>query len=102
MAIPYLLIGKIGEAGTYLRKSATHFAELNVKLVHARAKAVDTAARTVTLSLTPEQSEKLILLENHPDCRLRLALRGANDDSSAASTVLEFDPVSSMQAIIQP
>jgi NAD(P)H-nitrite reductase large subunit len=49
MAIPYLLIGKIDEKGTYLRKSASHFADLNVKVVQARAKSVDTAARTVTL-----------------------------------------------------
>jgi NAD(P)H-nitrite reductase large subunit len=49
MAIPYLLIGKIDEKGTYLRKDANHFATLNVKVVHARAKSVDTAARTVTL-----------------------------------------------------
>jgi NAD(P)H-nitrite reductase large subunit len=49
MAIPYLLIGKIDEKGTYLRKDANHFAALNVKVVHARAKSVDTAARTVTL-----------------------------------------------------
>jgi Flp pilus assembly protein CpaB len=60
------------------------------------------AARTVTLALTPDQSEKLILLENHPDCRLRLALRGANDNSQTTSGVMEFDPSDSMQAIIQP
>jgi NAD(P)H-nitrite reductase large subunit len=49
MAIPYLLIGKIDEKGTYLRKGANHFADLNVKLVHGRAKSVDGTARTVTL-----------------------------------------------------
>ncbi len=60
------------------------------------------SAKTVTLALTPDQSEKLILLENHPDCRLRLALRAANDSSQASSGVMEFDPVDSMQPIIQP
>ncbi len=49
MAIPYLLSGNVGERGTYLRKSLTHFDDLKVRMVHARATAVDTAARTVTL-----------------------------------------------------
>ena len=49
MAIPYLLIGKIDEKGTYLRKSATHFTDLNVKLVHARAKSVDGGAKVFLL-----------------------------------------------------
>ena len=49
MAIPYLLIGNVGERGTYLRKSLTHFDDLKVRMVHARATAVDTVARTVTL-----------------------------------------------------
>ena len=49
MAIPYLLIGNVGERGTYLRKSLTHFDDLKVLLVHARATGVDSAARTVQL-----------------------------------------------------
>jgi NAD(P)H-nitrite reductase large subunit len=49
MAIPYLLIGKIDESGTWLRKGRGHFEQLKIKLVQARAKAVDSAARTVTL-----------------------------------------------------
>ena len=49
MAIPYLLIGHVGERGTYLRKSLTHFDDLKIDLVHARARSVDTAASTVTL-----------------------------------------------------
>ena len=49
MAIPYLLIGNVGERGTYLRKSLTHFDDLKVRMVHARATAVDGAARTVAL-----------------------------------------------------
>jgi NAD(P)H-nitrite reductase large subunit len=50
MAIPYLLIGNVGERGTYLRKSLTHFDDLKVRMVHARATAVDGAARTVALN----------------------------------------------------
>ena len=32
MAIPYLLMGNIDERGTYLRKSPTHFEDLQVKV----------------------------------------------------------------------
>ena len=49
MAIPYLLIGNIGESGTHLRRSADHFAKLGISLQHGRAKSVDTAARCVLL-----------------------------------------------------
>jgi NAD(P)H-nitrite reductase large subunit len=49
MAIPYLLIGNVDERGTYLRKSATHFADLGINLVQASAKSVDAKGRTVTL-----------------------------------------------------
>lgn len=50
MAIPYLLIGNIAEAGTYLRKDSDHFSGLRIDLRHGAAQAVDTQARTVTLS----------------------------------------------------
>ncbi len=49
MAIPYLLIGNVGERGTYLRKSLTHFDDLKIKLVHAQALGVDAKAGTVKL-----------------------------------------------------
>jgi NAD(P)H-nitrite reductase large subunit len=49
MAIPYLLIGRIPEAGTWLRKGVGHFDELRIRLVQARALQVDTATRTVAL-----------------------------------------------------
>ena len=49
MAIPYLLMGRIGESGTYLRKRLMHYDELSIKRVHARAKSVDSAAKTVAL-----------------------------------------------------
>ena len=49
MAIPYLLMGKVGESGTYLRKSASHFSDLRIKLLQATVKRVDSAARAVTL-----------------------------------------------------
>jgi NAD(P)H-nitrite reductase large subunit len=50
MAIPYLLIGRIGEAGTWLRKGAGHYEALRINLVQDRATAVDAATRVVTLA----------------------------------------------------
>ena len=50
MAIPYLLEGGIGEAGTYLRKGADHFGALRITLRQAAAQRLDTQARTVLLS----------------------------------------------------
>ena len=49
MAIPYLLIGNVGEEGTHLRHGAGHFDKLRIALKQGRAQSVDTAARTVTL-----------------------------------------------------
>lgn len=50
MAIPYLLAGQIGEAGTYLRKDVDHFDRLRIRLLVARVLAVDSAARVLTMS----------------------------------------------------
>jgi len=47
MAIPYLLMNQISEAGTHLRKDAGHFARQRIDLEHARATGVDTEARVV-------------------------------------------------------
>ncbi|MEY4882704.1 MAG: hypothetical protein RIS34_558 [Pseudomonadota bacterium] len=49
MAIPYLLIGNVGEGGTHLRKSPTHFADQAIRLVQARARQVNTAAKTLLM-----------------------------------------------------
>ena len=49
MAIPYLLMGNIGEEGTYLRKGKDHFAQQRIELRTGRAKSVDVAARSVQL-----------------------------------------------------
>ena len=51
MAIPYLLIGKVGEDGTHLRHTAGHFEKLNVKVLRGvRAKVLDSAKRSIELS----------------------------------------------------
>lgn len=50
MAIPYLLIGNIQEAGTHLRHSADHFDRLCIEIKRARATQVDVKQRQVHLS----------------------------------------------------
>ena len=49
MAIPYLLIGNIGEEGTHLRHGADHYDKQCLVMKRGRATRVDTQARTVTL-----------------------------------------------------
>jgi NAD(P)H-nitrite reductase large subunit len=49
MAIPYLLIGKVGEKGTYLRKDPEHFSKQNIQEIRARATKLDTAGKKVML-----------------------------------------------------
>lgn len=68
MAIPYLLIGNIQEAGTYLRKSAAHFANLRITQMGAKATKVDAAARTVALDngQTLKFDRLLIATGSHP------------------------------------
>ena len=47
MALPYLMMGEIGEPGTYLRKGRDHYANLGIELVRDRVQGIDTAARRV-------------------------------------------------------
>jgi NADPH-dependent 2,4-dienoyl-CoA reductase/sulfur reductase-like enzyme len=49
MAIPYLLVGKVGEDGTYLRRDPDQFRKLGINVLRQRALHVDAARRTVTL-----------------------------------------------------
>jgi NAD(P)H-nitrite reductase large subunit len=68
MAIPYLLIGRIGEEGTYLRKSADHFERLGIRLVQDRAVALDDRARRITLEAgAPLDYDRLLIATgSHP------------------------------------
>lgn len=51
MAIPYLLIGQVGEPGTHLRHTSDHFEALRIDILRGvRAQSVNTTARTVELS----------------------------------------------------
>jgi NAD(P)H-nitrite reductase large subunit len=68
MAIPYLLMGNIDEAGTCLRKGATHYADLRITQRQGRAKSVDTAAKTIALDNgeTLAYDRLLIATGSHP------------------------------------
>ncbi|HOB66219.1 FAD-dependent oxidoreductase [Ottowia sp.] len=68
MAIPYLLVGDIGEPGTYLRKGADHFAQQRIELTHAQATKVDAQGKTVTLDngQTLAFDRLLIATGSHP------------------------------------
>ena len=68
MAIPYLLIGKVGEKGTWLRKGDTHFADLRIDIVQARATKVDAVAKQVVLDngQTLAFDKLLIATGSHP------------------------------------
>ena len=68
MAIPYLLIGKVGEQGTWLRKGSTHFADLRIDIVQARATQVDAKGKSVTLDKgqTLPFDNLLIATGSHP------------------------------------
>jgi NAD(P)H-nitrite reductase large subunit len=68
MAIPYLLMGNIDEHGTWLRKGASHFSDLKIEQVQAKATHIDVVARSVTLddgSVLPFDT-LLIATGSHP------------------------------------
>jgi len=62
MAIPYLLTGKIDEAGTRLRKDAGHYKRLGIRLMKGRAAKIDSKARRVTLSNKKKLSYDRLLI----------------------------------------
>jgi len=68
MAIPYYLEGNIDEAGTYLRKAKTHFKKLKITNKVAKATAIDSSAKTVTLDDgSSEKYDKLLIATgSHP------------------------------------
>lgn len=47
MAIPYMLIGNIEQQGTYLRKDAHHFKNLNIDLISAQVASINTISKKV-------------------------------------------------------
>ena len=62
MAIPYLLMGNIDEAGTYLRKTPSHFADLKINQLFAQAVSVDVAIKKVALSTGENLSYDRLLI----------------------------------------
>ena len=62
MAIPYLLMGTIDEAGTYLRKTPSHFANLRINQLFAQAVSVDTAIKSVALNTGKHLSYDRLLI----------------------------------------
>lgn len=49
MAIPYYLIGNISEQGSYLRDTATHYSDLNIKILQDTVTKINNAAKTLYL-----------------------------------------------------
>ena len=68
MALPYYLIDNIDEPGTYLRKSASHYADLDIELLQERVVAVDTDAHVLALEsgATVNFDKLLIATGSHP------------------------------------
>ncbi len=68
MAIPYLLMGNVGESGTYLRKSPTHFEDLKINVVRALVESVQAATKIIALQggATLSYDTLLIATGSHP------------------------------------
>lgn len=68
MALPYYLIDNINEAGTYLRKSDTHYADQDIEMIQDRAASVDPDAHTLQLEsgATVNFDKLLIATGSHP------------------------------------
>lgn len=50
MALPYFLTGRIGAAGTHLRKDPDHYRRLDIALCQGQAHSLDRLAKTVSLA----------------------------------------------------
>ena len=68
MALPYYLIDDIDEAGTYLRKSDTHYEDLDIEIIRDRAASVDPDAHTLELEsgATVNFDKLLVATGSHP------------------------------------
>jgi NAD(P)H-nitrite reductase large subunit len=62
MAIPYFLSKQIGEKGTYLRQDPDHYKNQGIDVIRARAGAVDTNNKTITLEKGGEVEYDRLLL----------------------------------------
>lgn len=68
MALPYYLIERIGEEGTYLRKNNSHFKDKGIEVINDRVTRIDTNKKTVTTEKGNEISfDKLLIASgSHP------------------------------------
>ena len=68
MALPYYLIDDIDEAGTYLRKSDTHYEDLDIEVIRDRAASVDPDSHTLELEsgATVNFDKLLVATGSHP------------------------------------
>jgi len=68
MAIPYYLIGRINEAGTYLRKSGSHFADAGIEIMQGRVSSVDAKSKKLALEdgKSIDYDKLLIATGSHP------------------------------------
>jgi NAD(P)H-nitrite reductase large subunit len=68
MALPYYLIDKIDEAGTYLRKDAGHFSNREIDVIRDRVSSIDTKAKSLKLDNNDavEFDKLLIATGSHP------------------------------------
>jgi NAD(P)H-nitrite reductase large subunit len=62
MAIPYLLSGRIDEAGTYLRKSTGYFEEQKIEVIQDRVTAISPQDRSVTFASGDSRSYDRLLV----------------------------------------
>ncbi len=68
MALPYYLIDKISEQGTYLRQTADHYDNLKIKYRQAHVNSVDTKAKTLVFGdgKTLKYGKLLLATGAHP------------------------------------
>jgi len=68
MALPYYLIDRIDEEGTFLRKSASHFQDLGIDVLQERVESIDPQRKSLKISGNGEQSfdKLLIATGSHP------------------------------------
>jgi NAD(P)H-nitrite reductase large subunit len=99
MAIPYLLIGNIGESGTYLRKGADHFQQLRIEQIQACATSVQAKERQVVLDngQTLAFDRLLIATGSKP---VQLPIPGI--DSAGVHTCWTLEDARAIQALARP
>ena len=68
MALPYYLIEKIGEEGTFLRKTPSHYSDKGIDIIQDRVSVVNTDSKTLSLENGDDVSfdKLLIATGSHP------------------------------------